>query len=260
MLLLSKLLTQLIYPLTLCLLLVPLGLLLLRRGWRRSGRGLVTFGLGWLLLWSLPVPSFWLCATLERQYAQREAAAYPITAAIVVLGGGIETTRPGWRDSPNLRNAADRVWFAAQLYHAGRAPLVILSGGRLDEGEAIGSEAASMARFIEDLGVPADALALEEASRNTWENALFTASLLRERGIDDVLLVTSAMHMRRAAALFRAQGLHVVEAATDFEATPPLGPWPMRWLPDAQSLDASSRALKECLGLWVYRIRGLASD
>lgn len=255
MLYLSKILTQLIYPLTLCFLLIPLGLLLRHWHWRRLGWGLVAFGLGWLLLWSLPMPSFWLRAGLERQIPQRAAADYPESAAIVVLGGGIDGGRPGWRDGPNLSSAADRTWFAAQLYRADRAPWVILSGGTVDASNPMESEAAAMANFIQDLGVPASALVLEIESRNTWENALYTRALLRERGIDHVLLVTSALHMPRAIALFRKQGIAVIPAPTDFEAVPPTGPWPLRWMPDAQALDGSSRALKEYLGLWVYRLR-----
>ena len=258
MFLLSKIFTQLTSPLTLCLLLVPLGLLLLRLGWRRSGRCLIGFGLTWLLLWSLPGPSFWLCANLEHQHAQHDAAEYPISPAIVVLGGGIQPAQPGWRAEPNLASAADRVWFAARLYHAGRAPRVLLSGGTPQGPEGIASEARSMALFITDLGVPNDALLLEVDSRNTRENARYSARLLRQQGIGQILLVTSALHMQRAAALFRAEGLHVIEAATDFEAAPPTGPWPMRWLPDAQALDASSRALKEYLGILADRLQKAA--
>ena len=241
MFLLSKILSQLVSPLALCLLLVPLGLLLHRFRWRRTGRSLVGFGLGWLLLWSLPMPSLWLCSSLEQQSLQRSAKDYPAMAAIVVLGGGIDAGRPGWRDDPDLKSAADRVWFAAQLYHAGRAPLVILSGGSLDVSGAVRSEASAMALFIADLGVPASALLLEENSRNTWENARYSSDLLRPHAIDGVLLVTSALHMPRASALFRRQGINVVEAATDFEAVPPEGPWLVRWLPDARALDASTR-------------------
>lgn len=254
----SKILTQLTYPLTLCLALVPLGLLLMRWHWRRLGGGLIAFGLAWLLLWSLPMPSFWLRAGLERQIPQRTAADYPDVAAIVVLGGGVEGGRPGWREGPDLSAAADRVWFAARLYNAGRAPVVILVGGVVDEEGSQEPEADAMATFIEDLGVPASALLLERRSRNTWENAFYTGRLLHERHIENVLLVTSALHMPRAAAIFRKQGIAIIPAPADFEAIPPAGPWLLRWLPDSGALYRSTRALKEYLGLWVYRMRGMA--
>lgn len=254
----SKLFTQLIYPLTLCLLLVPCGLLLMRWHWRRLGAALVVFGLGWLLLWSLPNPSFWLRAGLERQVPQRAVAAYPMVDAIVVLGGGIGGTRPGWRARPDLSSAADRVWFGAALYHAGRAPVLILSGGSSDVSDSAQPEAEAMATFIEDLGVPASALLREETSRNTWENALYTRQLMREHRIEKVLLVTSALHMPRALAIFRQLDVDAIPAPTDFEALPPRDQWPLRWLPDTGALDGSTRAMKEYLGLWVYRLRGKA--
>ena len=254
----SKILAQLSYPLTLCLALVPLGLMLAHWRWRRVGGSLIAFGLMWLLLWSLPMPSFWLRAGLERQVEQRAAADYPAAAAIVVLGGGVEGSRPGWRDGPDLTAAADRVWFAAKLYHAGRAPVVILAGGVVDDGSSAQPEADAMATFIEDLGVPASSLLLEQRSRNTWENAFYTDRLLREHHIGTVLLVTSAMHMPRAMAIFRKQGIAIIPAPADFEAVPPSGPWLLRWLPDAAALNSSSRALKEYLGLWAYRMLGWA--
>jgi uncharacterized SAM-binding protein YcdF (DUF218 family) len=258
MLYFAKFLTQLAYPLSLCLLLVPLGMLLRRGRWRRTGATLITFGLGWLLLWSLPMPSFWLRVGLERENPPRAATDYPASAAIIVLGGGIEVPQPGWRDDPDLSGAADRVWFGARLYRAGKAPLVVLSGGTLDQSPGAQSEASAMATFIEDLGVPASALLLEDQSRTTSENAINTIALLHERGINEAFLVTSAMHMPRALGVFRKLGLNVIAAPTDFEAVPPLGPWLLRWMPDSQALDGSSRALKEYAGLLVYQLRGQA--
>ena len=258
MLHLSRILTQLTYPLTLCLVLVPLGLLLMRWHWRRLGGGLIAFGLGWMLLWSLPMPSFWLRASLERQVPQKAAADYRAVAAIITLGGGVNGDRPGWRDGPDLSSAADRVWFAARLYHAGRAPLVILAGGIALDNASPEPEADAMATFIEDLGVPASALLLERDSRTTWENAVNANQLLHERHIEKALLVTSALHMPRAMATFSKQGIAIIPAPTDFEAVPPSGSWLLRWLPDVDALEGSSRALKEYLGLWVYRLRGMA--
>jgi uncharacterized SAM-binding protein YcdF (DUF218 family) len=92
-----------------------------------------------------------------------------------------------------------------------------------------------MRQFMLDLGVPANALLTEERSRNTRENAEMSAKLLRERGIQKVLLVTSALHMRRAVKLFEQQGLLVQPVATDHEVGSPKER--MSWLPDANALD-----------------------
>ncbi|HEY0180357.1 MAG TPA: YdcF family protein [Dokdonella sp.] len=257
MLLLTKALTELTYPLTLAFVLVPAGLLL-RRRCPRFGRALAGLGFGWVLLWSLPLPSFWLRSALERRYPERAADAYAVADAIVVLGGGVEGPREGWREGPHLGGAADRVWFAARLFAAGRAPRLILTGGAGLPAYADGPEAEAMAQFARDLGVPDDALLLERESRTTAENAAYVRRLMDQHGIARVLLVTSALHMPRALATFRKAGIDAVPAPTDFEALPPRGPWLLCWLPDAGTLDASTRALKEWLGLFVYRLRGQA--
>jgi uncharacterized SAM-binding protein YcdF (DUF218 family) len=119
------------------------------------------------------------------------------------------------------------------------------------------SEAAAMRDFLVELGVPATAVVLEERSRNTRENALYTAEVLQAQGIGPVLLVTSALHMPRALATFQAAGVDAIPAATDFEVIQRPRVL-LDWLPDAEALAASTRALKEYLGLWVYRHRGWA--
>ncbi|MDZ7809401.1 MAG: YdcF family protein [Arhodomonas sp.] len=98
-------------------------------------------------------------------------------------------------------------------------------------------------------------ITLERQGRSTRENAVFTARLLDSMGLERVLLVTSAMHMPRAAASFRGEGVEVIPAATDFEVMPE-PPHVLRWLPDAEALADSSAAIKEYLGLWVYWWRG----
>lgn len=148
--------------------------------------------------------------------------------------------------------AIDRVWHAARLYHAGKAPLLVLSGGS-DAALRAMSEGQAMQWLLIDLDVPREAMLLEERSRNTQQNARFTAMLLSERDMDSTLLVTSALHMRRALSLFRGQGLRVTPAATDHEARSMPG-W-QRWLPDVGALEGSARALKEWVGFHVSRYR-----
>ena len=245
----SKFVIFLLSPLGTALCLAVLALLL---AWRRHGRSGMTLGaiaLVWLWAWSTPLLSLWLRDTVEREFAQIPMAALPQARAMVVLGGGIEPPS-GSSTDVDLQSAADRVWYAARLFHAGKAPLLLLSGGSDPERQAY-SEARAMAIFLHDLGVPPQALLLEETSRTTRDNAAFSAALLKARGIDRILLVTSALHMPRALALFQAQGLHVVPAPTDFEGNraPPAGA--LAWLPDALYLDGSGRAMKEIVGKWV---------
>lgn len=257
MLYLDKILTQLAHPLGTALALLVLALLLLMI--RRRGLAMLSLliGLGWLSFWSLPEVSDRLRLTLEGRFQQQAVEMLPQADAIVLLGGGIGTGAPDW-PYPDLNSAADRIWQAARLYHAGKAPLVLISGGNQAWLGERASNAGATGLFLRDLGVPEAALLLEDQSRNTRENALFSAEMLAERGLHRILLATSALHMPRAQATFEAVGLEVIPAPSDFEVKPE-PEHPLRWLPDAEALADSTRALKEYLGLLVYRLRGWAS-
>ena len=91
----------------------------------------------------------------------------------------------------------------------------------------------------------------EERSRTTWENALFTAELLKAQGVSRVVLVNQAAHMPRARWCFERAGLEVVAAPLGFLGVPnerPLG----GWLPEGKALWQSTRLLNEAIGLAVY--------
>jgi uncharacterized SAM-binding protein YcdF (DUF218 family) len=120
-------------------------------------------------------------------------------------------------------------------------------------------EAALVAEVLEELGVPWDAILVEGQSRNTRENALNTAAIWREKGFRRGLLVTSAYHMSRALATFRAAGVNVSPWPVDFRVHPPLVNSVFDVLPDATALELTTISVKEWLGLLVYRWRGWAS-
>jgi uncharacterized SAM-binding protein YcdF (DUF218 family) len=237
---------------------VLLGLLALILFWRRHHRTATISAiaaLAWLWLWSTPAASLALRSHIEFRHPDVPVASMQTADAIVVLGGSVMPP-----DSPgrfvDLAGGADRVWHAARLYKAGKAPLILLSGGS-DPAYSVMSEAQAMQVFLRDLGVPDSAMLLEQESRNTHQNAENSARLLHQRGFNRILLVTSALHMERALREFESRGLEVVPAVTDREAgEPPPIPW--RYLPDADSLSASARALKELLGQLVVRM-GAAS-
>jgi uncharacterized SAM-binding protein YcdF (DUF218 family) len=244
----GKLVTALISPLGTALLLGIVALVLARsagRGLRRAGYAAGAFAVAWLWFWSMPIASGWFREPLEDAAGPRTIEALPTAPAIVVLGGAVEGPHMPWRPYPDLRSSADRLWHAARLYRAGKAPLLVLSGGTVFADEA--PEAQAMRQFLVDMGVPAGAMLLEAHSRTTTENAQDTARLLRPRGIRRILLVTSALHMRRARGLFERAGFEVVPAPTDYEVVRR----PFRLLdvvPDTEALDGSARAIKEIVG------------
>jgi uncharacterized SAM-binding protein YcdF (DUF218 family) len=254
---LSKLLSLFIHPLS-------LGLLLLLGGggisfwWRRSGFSLAVLGL--LVIWipSTPLFSDWFQGTLESRYPPSRVEAVPRADAIVALGGSVGAPRPP-RVYPDLSGASDRVWHAVRLYKAGKAPYIIASGGTLPWKDQQFREAPVMKRLLTSWGVPADSVLLESSSANTYENAIHTAELIEARRFERVLLVTSALHMRRALATFRSAGVAAVPVATDYRVAG--GETSLFDLfPSAGALDGSTAAIREYVGYIVYDWRGWIAD
>lgn len=209
-----------------------------------------------LVLWgpATPVFSNWLQGTLEARHPPRPVEAVPAAGAIVVLGGAVGAPRPP-RTSPDLYAAADRVWHAARLYRAEKAPQIVASGGGMPWKDKRYREAAVMQSLLAEWGVPRDSVLLETRSANTRQNATHTAALLRDKKINRVLLVTSALHMRRALATFWGAGVRALPAATDYrvvEAEPTV----LDVVPSAEALAGSTAAIREYVGYVVYDWRG----
>jgi len=234
----GKLVALAMAPLGTALLLGLLGLL----GWlligrrpphtARRGRRLVLLAVVWLTVWSLPVVSESLRGAWEARAGERVWQRLPPAAALVVLGGGVSGAQPPLRPEPDMGRSADRLWHAARLYHAGKAPVVVLSGGVVRTGG--GSEAQAMRQLLQALGVPDTAIWLEDESTDTAGNA--------ER-------VVRLLHMPRAVREFARAGMTVTPAPTDFEVINPTQDL-LQWLPSADALDGSGRAFKELLG-WL---------
>ena len=104
----------------------------------------------------------------------------------------------------------------------------------------------------QDYGIEADLL--ESRSQNTAENALFSAEILRRKGIGRVYLVTHAWHMPRAKAAFERHGIVVIPAPTGFVSRGE-GLILADWIPQSTALAGSSFAIHEWLGLVWYQLR-----
>lgn len=231
-------------------LLAGLVALLLASRSRRTALALGAFACAWTWFWATPLISDALRGWLEDQAGPRGIESVGPAPVIVVLGGGVSAGKPPRRPDPDLGAAADRVWHGAKLHQAGKAPIILLSGGAVRADDR--PEAGAMKVFAQALGVPAAAMLLEEASRNTLENARESARILAARDVREIILVTSALHMRRARGLFEREGLSVIPAPTDWEVVDvPLGM--DRLIPDGAALEGSGRAFKEIVGRLVGR-------
>jgi uncharacterized SAM-binding protein YcdF (DUF218 family) len=264
---LSKLLPIVLYPIGLSSTLVLIASFNLTRRPRLARTSLL---LALVILWgsSMPWTARRLTAVLEAPHAAfGNPQTLPAADAIVVLGGATaEPDAP--RTAPEVNEAGDRLFMAARLYGAKKAPKLILSGGRLRWQAAAGvstttSEATDMAQLLVELGVPSQAMLLEPNSFNTRQNAVYVQQILKQQKINRILLVTSAFHMTRSAAIFRRLGITVVPAPTDFAVTDrDLDGHDggqgllLSLLPDARSQEMTTKALKEFMGLVVYRLRG----
>ena len=195
---------------------------------------LASYGLVLLLLFYSPLADYFV----QPLWVPADLRPAP---AIVVLTA--YATPNGVLTEPAIR----RVHAAARLYHQGLSPRVIISGG--DSAAHKDPQPADfMAKFAGELGIHLSAILMNKSSQNTHASAVQVAALCRARGIQRVLLVTDAVHLRRAVAAFRAQGLEVSPVPAD--------PWALTWETPLIRLGKFQAALHEYGGLLHYWWQG----
>jgi uncharacterized SAM-binding protein YcdF (DUF218 family) len=266
---LSKLIPPFVYPLGLTILLV-LGALFLSKKQRLQRLALI-LALVLLFIGSNRWTAVLLSRSLEWRYlppavlseSSLAARQSPVADVIVVLGGATDSHLAP-RPTVEVNGAGDRVLYAAYLYKMGAAGHLLLSGGRIDWLETGDSPAEDMAALLKLMEIPENALWLETESRNTAENASAAYTFLAPKGIQRIILVTSAEHMPRAVGLFEQQGFEVIPAPTDYSVTQ------VEWeeltqadlvtqlfnlIPSASNLSSVTSSLKEYLGMLVNSLR-----
>ncbi len=250
--LLTKVVAALVLPPGGNLLLGVAGLALWRRA-RMLALLLLIASFVTLYIFSMPKVGDALFEALESYPARLSGAELAEeVGAIVVLGGGRNSNAPEYGGETVAFPSLVRLRYGARLQHESGLPLLV-SGGRVHDVEPA-SEAALMRDVLEaELNVPVRWL--EERSRNTAENASYTAELLRQENITAVILVTHAAHMPRAAEAFENQGVRVYAAPTGRRTGRGTSIPVLDWLPSAAALDRSRIALHEYLGRIWYRIR-----
>ena len=234
-------------PILPLLLLTALLTLLFARGFRHGVRLMAIISIC-LFLWAWPPFAALLSGTLEWWYpAGRLPQGEP--QAIVILGAGVyphDASQP--EDLPN-QGTFLRSSYGAWLYRNWRPLPIVVSGGSSDTKDVPPS--AIMGRILEQSGVPSPAIWRESRSRTTYENALYSAALLRARGINRVVLVTEAYHMLRAEAAFRRQGLAVIPTPCCYRTLQFHGRW-ADFMPQPSAVQHNEDCLHEWLGLVWY--------
>lgn len=249
---LAKLVGFLIEPINAITVLVLAGLVLVALRLRRAAVAAFGAALALLLVPTLtPLPE-WMLRTLEERFPPVPFEAADL-AGVVVLGGATgDAELAAARDTYLLGEAAERLTAAAGLRRRHPELTIVVSGFSAAVRHRGLSEGEITRRLMTDLGFPPDAFVYEERSRTTFENARYTAEAFGGDG--PWLLVTSAFHMPRAVAVFRAQGVEVLPYPVDWRAPKVDATRLVR--SGAERLGWARLAIKEWVGLAAYRFLG----
>jgi uncharacterized SAM-binding protein YcdF (DUF218 family) len=250
---LSKIFWFFIQPLNLSISLLLAALVAAYVGGRRLS--VVFSALAFLILAVSTWTSFgaMIIGPLEERFPRPSASDH--VAGIIVLGGGMEGRINLARGGYELSTAGDRFVETAVLARRYPDAKVVVSGGAGElilEGEG---DADTARRLLTALGVAADRLILENKSRNTYENAVFTRELVSPKPGETWLLVTSAFHMPRAKALFDKAGFPTVPWPVDYRTSGKEGVSLFADNP-LDALETTTVAAKEWIGLLAYWLSG----
>lgn len=223
----------------------------------RKGRWLVVALLLTYWLLATPLVSDAMVAILRDGYGPlSDPRAIRGTDTIVVLGGGTETFEVDAAKADRLSAASLlRAMEAARVYRMMDNAWLIVSGGIGDQRVETSPESLAIRDQLVLLGVPEARIVLESASRNTREQAVALAGLLRSRRTDRVVLVTSPTHMRRSVAAFHGVGIQTIASVAPLYSRAPDSVID-NLLPSDEVLGNSSSVFYECLGIAYYWMRG----
>lgn len=252
---LSKILWFFAVPSNAMLLLLLAGIIMLWSRWARTGRRVVLIAGLLLLVTGLTPVGHALILPLEERFARADLSNGPPPDGIVVLGGGQDMSITAARGVVALNEGGERVAEAVLLARRFPGARLVFSGG---SGELFGAkipEAQGAASLFARLGIERARFVLEDRSRNTHENALYSKKLAAPRPGERWILVTSASHMPRSVGSFRAAGFPVEPWPVDYRTH---GWRDLRW-PFSKASEGWRRvdnAVREWIGLLAYRMTG----
>lgn len=249
----SKIFWFFIQPINLAIMLLGFSLLALWRGRRKLAGTLTVVTLLGLVLAAWTSLGALLLTPLEERFARPEVPAK--VDGIVVLGGGLEGQINLVRGGYELNAGGDRFVETAVLARRFPEAKIVVSGGTgalILEGEP---DADTALRLFTALGVSPERLILENKSRNTYENAIFTKELVTPQPGETWLLVTSAFHMPRSMALFRRAEFDVAPWPVDYRTAGDEGVGLFRDNAN-DSLQNTGLGIREWIGLVAYWMSG----
>ena len=252
---LSKLIFFVITPSNFLILLGLLGcLLLFTEVGRNLGRVMALTGFLGLLVAGIGPFSAWVLMPLENRFPAFADDGAPV-AGIIVLGGAVEADTSIARDQITVNDAGEREIALADLARRYPQARLVFSGGSGTMREHPISEAEIISRYADTLGVPRNRLILEQQSRNTRENAVFSARMTQPKPDERWLLVTSAWHMPRAIGCFREAGFSVTAYPVDYRTSGPRDAYRLYTFA-SDGLSEFDIGVKEWIGLIAYKLAG----
>ena len=225
-----------------------------RIGRKRLAKWLGWGTAAWLWLWMTPIMTWIVGAPLEREFLVDGRVpmveTFPEADAIILLGGGMgaDTNHNSYAE---MSAGADRVWQAARLFKAEKAPAIVATGDYAKD---------TTLPLLKDFGVSEDRVSFLDA-KNTEEEAKGIREMFSrvevERG-RRILVVTSAWHMKRARMMFKkyAPEIEVVCAPADFEMTMMAeNMFSFKAVaPDVTAFQFNSFAFREWIGIVGYKV------
>lgn len=256
----AKILTLLMQPLLVAVIAITAGVVLLQRGTRpRLGAAFAWSGLGYIFFVGLSPISNAMLLPLEDRFPPATLEAGTPIEGIIVLGG----FEDGWvsevRGGLQVNESADRLTETARLARRFPSARIVFTGGvgKIWGGGAVAT--GPVKQFLMDMGVAEERIVLEGKSRNTYENALYSAEILKPTPEQRWVLVTSASHMPRAVGLYRKAGFSVIPFPVDYKTRDEEDMWrPFERIP--QGLSRFDTAFNEWAGLIAYRALGRLDD
>jgi uncharacterized SAM-binding protein YcdF (DUF218 family) len=240
----SKIFSMLLSPRAVLLMAALLGVLWSKGRFARTGRAIALVAILVLIVAAMTPLGPILVSPLEDRFPQ-PPPGLPPPYGIIVLGGALNGPTSRARGQA-VGEAEQRVVEAAILAKRYPEAKIVFSGGSGSLLDSESTEAPEARKLLIDLGVDPNRITLEDKSRNTAENARFTAAMVHPEPSQRWLIVTSAFHMPRAIALFEKAGFDAIAYPVAF-LTPP------EWNFDAaHNLNVFETAVHEWIGLLAY--------
>ena len=245
MIYLHKILPLIFSPLFFIITLIILGLIL-------GSKKISLTGVAILVIFSMPIISGKLIAYLESDYELIKPSKVESADAVVVLSGMVKTIQTKNGLDYEWGEAADRIFAGIALFNSNKAPVLILTGGKVPWSVGV-PEGEYLRDVAIDLGVPKKNILLTENVENTDQEAKAIKKLI---SLDNpkVILVTSAFHMPRAQLVFKAAGINIIPFPVDFIIGAQKLTF-MDFIPSASSFAATSFFVREMIGRTYYNLK-----